>query len=85
MARNAGRLPSDATMDLRVSRQFRLTGDVTLEPLFEVFNLFDRANFTEVNGVFGTGSYPDNPLLTYGQFLRAASMRQAQVGLKLRF
>ena len=85
VARNAGRLPSDATMDLRVSRQFRLTGDVTLEPLFEVFNLFDRANFTEVNGVFGTGSYPNNPLLTYGQFLRAASMRQAQVGLKLRF
>ena len=63
--RNAGRLPTEATVDLRVSRRFNPSG-VAVEPIFEVFNLFNRANFTDVNNIFGTGAFPSAPLLTYG-------------------
>lgn len=82
--RNAGRLPTEATVDLRVSRRFNPSG-VAVEPIFEVFNLFNRANFTDVNNVFGTGAFPSAPLPTYGQFVRAAAPRQAQLGIRLTF
>ena len=82
--RNAGRLPTEATVDLRVSRRFSRSG-IAVEPIFEVFNLFNRANFIDVNNVFGTGAYPSAPLPTYGQFVRAAAPRQAQLGLRLTF
>ena len=71
-------------LDLRVSRRFS-KNDVVVEPIFEVFNLFNRANFTDVNNVFGTGAYPSAPLPTYGQFVRAAAPRQAQLGIRLTF
>jgi hypothetical protein len=85
LRRNTGTLPSQATVDLRVSRKFPLGGRARLQALFEVFNLFNRTNFTEVNNVFGTGAYPSQPLPTFGQFVQAAPPRQAQVALKLAF
>ena len=82
--RNAGTLPAEFTVDLRATRALRVRG-VSAEGIFEVFNLFDRANFTSVNNVFGTGAYPANPLTTFGQFNRAAPPRQVQLGLRIRF
>jgi hypothetical protein len=85
LSRNFGRLPTEATVDLRVSRRFPVKRTVTIEPIFEVFNLFNRANFTDVNNVFGVGAFPNAPLPTYGQFLRAAPPRQAQLAARLAF
>jgi hypothetical protein len=85
LSRNFGRLPAEATVDIRVSRRFPLRRTVTVEPIFEVFNLFNRANFTDVNNVFGVGTYPSAPSSTYGQFLRAAPPRQAQLAARLLF
>ena len=82
--RNAGVLPMQATVDLRVSRRFPV-GGMTLDGIFEVFNLFNRSNFIAVNNVFGTGSYPSAPLPTFGQFTQAAPPRQVQLALKLGF
>jgi hypothetical protein len=82
--RNAGRLPSEVTVDIRLSRRFR-AGKASIEPLFEVFNLFNRVNYTDVNNVFGAGAFPANPLPTYGQFQRAAAPRQAQVSARIHF
>jgi hypothetical protein len=43
--RNLGRKDDEfSSLDLRVSRGFSL-GDVTLEPVLEVFNVFDEENF----------------------------------------
>jgi len=43
--RNLGRKDNEFnSLDLRLSRAFSL-GDVTLEPVFEVFNVFDEENF----------------------------------------
>ena len=85
VGRNTGRMPMEATVDLRVSRRWRLAGRTTIEPMFEVFNLLNRANFTAINNVFGTGAFPGAPLPGYGQFQRAAAPRQAQVAVKVVF
>ena len=85
VGRNAGRMPMEATVDLRVSRRWRLGGRTSIEPMFEVFNLLNRANFTAINNVFGTGPFPDAPLPGYGQFQRAAAPRQAQLAVKVVF
>ena len=85
VARNSGRLPTEATLDIRVSRRFRAIGPIRIDAMFEVFNLFNRTNFTEANNVFGTGSYPTQPLPTFGQFERAGPPRQVQLGIKFDF
>lgn len=85
IARNAGRLPTQATCDVRGMKAVRLGERVTAEFSFDVFNLFNRTNFTDVQRVFGAGSYPDQPLPTYGQFTQAAPPRQAQLGVKVHF
>ena len=85
VARNAGRLPSEATIDVRVSRKFKFVGSSTIEPIFEVFNLLNRVSYREVNNVFGTGAFPDNPAPTYGQFQRAAPPRQVQLAARVVF
>jgi hypothetical protein len=82
VARNSGRLPVAATVDLRVSRSFRLRARTRLEILFETYNLLNRTNFTEVNNVFGPGRFPDMPLATFGQFTAAAPARQIQLGVR---
>ena len=83
--RNNGRLPREATVDIRAGRRFHLRGPVSVDSTFEVFNLFNTANFTEVNNIFGIGSYPSAPLPGYGQFQRAGPPRQVQLGLKFIF
>jgi hypothetical protein len=85
VGRNAGRMPMEATVDLRVSRRWRLAGRTSIEPMFEVFNLLNRANFTAINNVFGTGAFPVAPLPGYGEFQRAAAPRQAQLAVKVVF
>jgi hypothetical protein len=83
--RNSGRMPSESTGDFRISRKFRLRGSAAIVPMLEVFNLFNRVNFTDVNNIFGPGAFPDNPLSTYGQFLRAAPLRQVQLATRIVF
>ena len=83
--RNSATLPSYATVDLRVSRRFALGGSVSVDGILEVFNLFNRTNFTDVNNIFGTGAYPANPATTFGQFTQAGPPRQVQLALKFNF
>jgi hypothetical protein len=85
VARNTGRLPASAALDLRVSRRFVVSSGGRIEGIFEVFNVLNRTNFTDVNNVFGAGSYPDNPLPTFGQFTQAGPPRQAQVAVRVSF
>jgi hypothetical protein len=88
VGRNSGTLPPQATVDLRITRRFSpgATGSrLAFEPIVEVFNLFNRANFTGVQNVFGAGSYPLNPLPTFGQFTQAAPPRQVQLAVKVIF
>jgi hypothetical protein len=83
--RNSETLPAQVTVDLRVSRRFLFGTRAYVEGLFEVFNLFNRTNFTEINNIFGTGAYPSVPLPTYGQFTQAGAARQVQLAVRVGF
>ena len=85
VGRNAGRLPAEASLDVRLAKRIRATDRVVIEPMLDVFNLLNRTNDIGVQNVFGPGAYPSNPLPTYGQFNKAAAGRQAQVALKVGF
>jgi hypothetical protein len=85
IGRNAGLLPAQATVDLRVNKRFAFNDRRSVEVIADVFNLFNRANFTDLNPIFGTGSYPAQPLPTYGQFQKAAAPRQVQLAARLNF
>jgi Carboxypeptidase regulatory-like domain len=63
--RNTYRLPSTASVDLRVSRAFPI-GKSKIEGIFEAFNLFNRINYTSANQTFYTvGGTVAAPTLTY--------------------
>ena len=85
LTRNSATLPWLATVDLRASRRFSLRGRLAAEPIVEVFNLFNRTNYTDINNVFGIGAYPTSPVPTFGQFTQAAPPRQMQLAVRLSF
>jgi hypothetical protein len=85
IARNAGRLPAHAAVDVRISRAFAIGDRREVTLILDVFNLFNRVNYTDANGVFGGGAYPTRPAPAFGQFTQAAPPRQAQLALRLTF
>jgi hypothetical protein len=82
LGRNTGRGFDSATLDLRLSRRFRLTERIGFETIVEGFNVLNRANFSVPNNTFGTGALP---LASFGQPTAASDPRQVQVGLRLNF
>jgi len=85
ISRNSARLPGQATVDVRVSRVFSAGASRKVELILDVFNLFNRVNFTDANGVFGPGRYPTDAPPAFGQFTQAGQPRQGQVAVRFRF
>jgi len=91
VGRNSENLPSTFTVDLRLAKRIRFGGQAALDLIAEAFNLFDRTNYSEVNNVFGTGAFPDNPQrdaagrVTFGTFTAALPPRQIQLAAKVSF
>ena len=83
--RNSARLPASSTVDVRLTRNFAFGPSVRFDAMIEVFNLFNRTNFTDVNNVFGAGAFPNEPLPTFGQFTQAGPPRQAQIAARITF
>jgi Carboxypeptidase regulatory-like domain len=68
------------SVDVRVSKQVRLGGDARLEMMFEVFNLFDAANFGQ--NTFDNGDDPQR----FGTPINIMTPpRTAQIGVRLQF
>ena len=84
LPRNAGRLPMQATVDARISKTMRIR-PIQVEALLEVFNIFNRTNFIDVQNVFGTGAYPQQASPTFGQFTQADVARQMQLAVRVFF
>lgn len=82
VGRNAGRGFDFASLDLRLSRRFKITERVGLEVLAEGFNMFNRTNLAIPNNTFGTGT---TPLPAFGQPTAAFDPRQFQFGLRLSY
>ena len=82
VGRNTGRGFDFASLDLRVSRRFKLTERVDVQLLAEGFNVLNRPNFGVPNNTFGTGV---TPLPAFGQPTAAFDPRQFQFGIKVGF
>ena len=75
--RNSVLSPGYADVDFVVAKDVRLPKNARLELRWEVFNLFNRANFDVPNRIFGTPNF--------GRIFSALPARQMQLGLKLQF
>jgi hypothetical protein len=83
--RNAGTGPDFVSLNVRLSRSFRVAGPVQLEALAEGFNLTNRVNVVTVNGNFGAGAFPTSPAPTFGQVTAVGDPRTFQFALRLKF
>jgi len=83
--RNAGEGHSILNLNVRLSRTFALGERLRLQALAEMFNTLNHVNVVTLNGVFGAGVYPTNPLPTFGQITAVNDPRTAQFGLRLSF
>ncbi len=82
VGRNTGRGFDSASLDLRLSRRWRVGERAGFEVIAEGFNMLNRANLQLPNNVFGTGA---TPLRSFGLPTAADSPRQIQFGLRLDF
>jgi hypothetical protein len=82
VGRNTGRGFDFASLDLRVSKKFKLRERVDLQLLAEGFNVLNRANYGVPNNTFGAGV---QPLPAFGQPTAAFDPRQFQFGIKVSF
>src|SRR5215813_10053705 len=101
VGRNTGLGPRFFTTDLRVGRRIRFNGDnpLGLELIFDAFNLFNRTNFKEMNGVTNGAlflnqlGFPDVrakgnsaiPASQFSGFTSAYDARIIQFGAKFNF
>jgi hypothetical protein len=53
--------------------------------MVEAFNLLNHVNGVALNGSFGAGAYPTNPVPTFKQITAVADPRTVQLGLRLSF
>ena len=86
--RNAYLGPAYASVDLRVSREFVVSGHSRLELMLDVFNLFNRVNVKDINTVWGSIDYPGTPppaTLGFGTPRDVFNPRQLQFGVKVKF
>jgi hypothetical protein len=93
--RNTGRGPDFVSFDLRVAKDFIFgeQGTRRISAIFEAFNLFNRVNYSGVNGTVGTsllsnhhvtGRKNAGPTEPFG-FTSAFDPRQIQLAVKFRF
>ena len=89
--RNSERMKSQFNVDARLGKHFSFGGGRGVEASVDVFNIFNRANFTDINNIFGTGPFPGSPQkdaqgrVTYGTYTAALPGRQVQLGAKVTF
>jgi len=83
--RNAGVGSDYFTLNMRLSRGFRLGGGARVDGLVEAFNLTNRVNNLTRNANFGAGSYPTNPSSTFNQITAVGDPRTFQLGVRLTF
>lgn len=81
-ARNSLRLPASATLDLRVLKFFTIKPHGKLDLVVEAFNVLNRTNVTQLNGVHGIGA---SPRAGFGRAVEAASARHVQFSVDFEF
>jgi len=83
--RNAGVGSDFFSLNLRLSRRFRIGERRAVEGLVEAFNVTNRTNNVTRNTNFGAGTYPTAPSPTFGQVTAVSDPRTLQLGVRLTF
>jgi len=83
--RNAGVSDDFLSVNLRLSRSFRVGSAARVEAAVEAFNVTNHRNDLTRNATFGPGAYPANPLPTYNQVTAVGDPRAFQFALRARF
>src|SRR5262249_8195210 len=81
-ARNSLRLPTSATVDLRVLKFFNVKPHGKLDVGIEAFTLLNRLNGSQLNAVYGPLA---TPLTTFGRPVDAAAARRLQFSIDFEF
>jgi hypothetical protein len=95
-ARNSFHFPNTANVDLRISRGFTVAGTHRIEGMVDIFNIFDRMNYTQANqNIYTVGGTAAAPTLTaiptFGSLTNGNSNyfvftpRQVQLALRYTF
>jgi hypothetical protein len=82
LERNSLKTPAVFTMDLRVLKYFPFGGAKRLDLAAEFFNLFNRANVSQINAIFGSGL---TPIPGFRQSIAGTGARQIQFSLDFEF
>jgi hypothetical protein len=85
IGRNAGIGNDFFSLSTRLSRTIAIGERLRLEAMAEAFNALNRRNNLTLNGTFGAGTYPTNPLPSFGQITAVNDPRVVQLALRLRF
>jgi hypothetical protein len=80
--KNSLNTPALATMDFRVLKYFPFGGMKRLDVVAEFFNLFNSANVSQINPVFGSGL---TPIPGFRQPIEGTGARQIQFSLDFEF
>jgi hypothetical protein len=80
--RNSLKTPALATMDLRALKYFPFGGVKRLDVVAESFNLFNRANVSQINPVYGSDL---TSIRGFGQPIAGTGARQLQFSLDYEF
>ena len=83
--RNAGIGSDFFTMSLRVSRAFRIAGNLRAEGMIEAFNLTNQRNDLTRIGNFGSSAYPSSAASTFNQITAVGDPRTLQFAIRARF
>ena len=82
LSRNSLNTPALATVDFRVLKYFPFGEAKRLDVVVEFFNLFNSANVSQINPVFGSGS---TPIPGFRQPIAGTGARQIQFSLDFEF
>jgi hypothetical protein len=82
LGRNSLNTPALATMDFRVLKYFPFSGVKRLDVVAEFFNLFNSANVSQINPVFGSDL---TPMPGFRQPIAGTGARQIQFSLDFEF
>ena len=85
LKRNAGRLPGEHRLDIRVTKRLAAGSRSTISFTVDFLNAFNTTNFVDINRVFGAGAYPSMPQQGFGQYTQAGPPRQIQIGARFSY
>ncbi len=83
--RNSGNGFDLLNLNVRLSRAFQLAERLRMEAIAESFNALNHVNGVSLNGTFGSGAYPANPLPSFMRTTAVADPRTLQLALRLSF